>query len=220
MPKYRFVVQAPSGKVRRGTLTESDEYAARKRLESAGFSVVSLGEEADIVVHTPTSGSAASQARMKPERADIIEFEETLGEKIQNFLTGYVLRRETAMVLGMLGFVWIIYSSWGVKKPTPAVTPDFHPLKVVVTVDVSKAEGNTLDVRLPDIPFRSTAPLKADSDGTQKMVIERETTVVPSKVEVYISDGEDPVAKDAGELVKKSEGNYEFAASPTPLPKE
>lgn len=116
MPKFRFIVQSPSGKVRRGTITEQDENAARESLQSAGFSVVSLTESTDLVVHTPAGGTGG-RPRSKPERAALIEFEESLGEKFKDFLNTYIFRKELVILLMVAGFAYIVVSWMGQEAP-------------------------------------------------------------------------------------------------------
>lgn len=220
MPKYRFVVQAPSGMVRRGTITESDEQAARKRLREAGFTVVTLAEEADIVVHTPSSGPAAVKMQTKPERAAIIDFEETGFEKFQNFINKYFLRKETALVLGVAGLIWIVYSGLGSKSNAVSTEPQYLPIKVLVVSDVSVVEANTMVVRLPEIPYSKSERLAPDPSGKQSLSFEIEVVKIPTKVEVQLAEGSEVKAVDSGELSVKGGGLYEFIASPSAVPKK
>lgn len=218
MPKYRFVVQAPSGKVRRGTITETDDQAARKRLREAGFTVVSIAEEADIVIHAPAAGPAAAKLRTKPERAALIDFEETAVEKLQNFVNKYFLRKEAALVLGVMGMIWIAYSAFTGPKTTVSVEPEYLLMKVQVTSDIPDVEANTLVVRLPEIPYSTSARLSPDPTGKQSLSFEIEVVKLPAKVEVQLTDGSDVKALDTGDLSVKGDGLYEFIASPKPVP--
>lgn len=213
MPKFRFIVQAPSGKVRRGTITESDELSARRQLEEAGFKVVSLTESSDLVVHTPAGTSAGGRTAVKPQRAAIIDFEETPWERLIKAFNFYILRREFAVVLGIVGVVWMVAGSFGGPEKQAPAKLDYKEIKVVVKVDVAGSEADMVEVRLPEIPYRVTEPLELGNDGIQEVVLDFESSVVPSEVEVKLLEGDQVEAEDKGTLSSKGEG-WEFLSSP------
>lgn len=215
MPKFRFVVQAPSGKIRRGTIAESDEQTARNRLREAGFTVVSLNEESDIVVHAPAAGASNVQMRVKPERAALIDFEETLFEKFQNFVSTFFLRKEAAIFLGVVGVAWILYSMKGSGEQTAPVEPEYLPVKIEVTSDVTGFDADTLVVRLPEVPYTKSAPVSPDPSGKQQLVFEIDVMKIPTQVEVQLVDNREVLASERGELAVKGGGVYGYTASPT-----
>ena len=209
MPKYRFIVQSPSGKARRGTISEKDEYSAQAALETAGFKVVSLTEKTDLVVHTPTGGAVASgRVRAKPERAALIEFEDSTGEKISNFFNTYVFRREVVILLMVAGLVWIVYT-WATKperKPPPEL--EYQGLKITVSIDRSDfPEAGRAKIRFPEIPFTVTEDFSSDSNGSlQEVEIEIEAAKDPKTVDITLVEGTStPVATGHGTLEAGSE---------------
>ena len=211
MPKYRFIVQSPSGKSRRGTISERDEDSAKQALSKAGFQVVSLTEVADLVVHTPAT-SAGGRTRVKPERASIIEFEENFGEKLWSLSHRYFLRREAAIVLAVLGLILIVVSAF--QSPGEIAPPalEYKVVKITVNVDTKGYEGNSLEVLLPDIPFTVKERVEPDSDKIQSVDLEIEVAVIPNRVEVALWDGSTVKAKATGTLTATAvEGEFSFS---------
>ena len=210
MPKYRFVVQSPSGKMRRGTISEKDESAAKQSLLKAGFQVVSVTEVTDLIVHSPAA-APGGRARLAPERASIIEFEESLGEKLWTALSTYVLRREVALLLAVAGVIWLVVGALQTRGPEAPPELEYKVVKVSVEVDTKGYLGNTLEIRLPELPFKERARVEADSDELQKAELEIETAVVPSKAQVSLLDGERVLATAEGLLEASSvAGEYTF----------
>lgn len=210
MPKYRFVVQSPSGKMRRGTISEKDEAAAQQSLLKAGFQVVSVTEVTDLIVHTPAA-TPTGRARLTPERANIIEFEESLGEKLWTALSTYVLRREVALLLAVAGVLWLAVGAFQNRGREAPPELEYKTLKVTVEVDTSGYQANTLEIRLPEIPFKKRERVQADSKQVQKAELNIESTVVPSNVQVSLLDGEQVVAKAEGILEATSvAGEFSF----------
>jgi hypothetical protein len=190
MPKYRFIVQSPSGKARRGTISEKDEHSAQVALETAGFKVVSLTEKTDLVVHTPSGAAAASgRPSSKPERAALIEFEDSPGEKVKMFLNTFVLRREVVIVLMLMGLAWIVYA-WATqpeKKPPPEL--EYQGLNITVTFDTSDyPDADRALVRIPEIPFTHTEDFQSD-ESPRKVNISIEVAKEPQTVEVTLIEG-------------------------------
>lgn len=206
-------MQSNSGKVRKGTITESDEQAARERLESAGFKVMSLAESADLIVHTPNQGTTG---RTKPQiqRAAIIDFEETTSEKIVRLLNTYILRREAAMILAVTGLIWIVVGMSGRSKPEGPQGPVYVPHKVVVTVTASDQTPDRVEVRLPDVPFKTSQEWKDAS--SQDVVLDFEATRQPDRVEVTLYEGDTKVAFEKGHLNSSGAGQYTYSANPLP----
>lgn len=215
MPKYRFIVQSPSGKARRGNITERDEAAARTALQNAGFTVVSLQEENAIVVQTE-SPVVAGRSRLKPERASIIEFEESFGERLWTGFHRYFLRRETAILLAVAGVIWIVVSQMQKPAVEPSPELEYKPYKITVQVDTSGFDADTLEVRLPDIPYKKS---ERAGGGPQTVVLDFESAVVPEKVEVTLKDGLTETAFAEGVLSRegKNDGSFSFAPDLTPV---
>lgn len=209
MPKYRFIVRAESGKVRRGTLTEESEQSARKRLEEAGFEVVSLVESTDLVVHTPQT--TQGRTKYSPVRADIIDFEETLDEKFVNLLNRFLLRREVALMLGILGLIWVVVSGLGKEEPKKAPEVQYVAYEVSVSVDTQDYDANLVEVRLPDIPFKVSEPIDRDSEGAQTVKLEFEAANKPERIEVAVLDGQDVLARGDGLLQSSGQGKFSFS---------
>ncbi|MCA9779799.1 MAG: hypothetical protein KC800_23890 [Candidatus Eremiobacteraeota bacterium] len=214
MPKYRFIVQSPSGKVRRGTITEKDENGARDQLQSAGFTVVSLTEMTDLVVHTPTGGATGGRPRSKPERAALIEFEDTFGEKIKDFFNDYVFRKELVMLLMVAGLGYLLLSWMTQKEPEGPRELEYQEYTITVTVDSSGyPDTGRAQVRLSDIPYTATEDFdKGSSPSTVEVVIE--AAKEPKNVEVTLMEGTvTPVARTSGTLeAGPNKGSFTFNA--------
>ena len=216
MPKFRFIVQAKSGKARRGTITEADEQAARHQLESAGFQVVSLIESTDLVVHTPAQGPAGRK-KHRTERAAIIDFEETAGEKIGRLLNTYFLRREAAMILAVAGLIWIATGMFGGSEPPKPEGPTYVPYVVTVEVTDSGFEPDQVEVRLPDIPFKVAEPW--DEGPSQKVVLDFEAAKQPDRVEITFYEDKEKVGYEEGHLSSAGSGKYTFSSTPMKMKK-
>lgn len=213
MPKFRFIVQSPSGKVRKGTISEKDEQSARQSLESAGFSVVSLTESTELIVHTPAAGPAG-RPRVKPERAAIIEFEESAGDKAKGFLNTFILRREFAIVLAVLGLVWIVYAWTTRPEKPPDPEEQYATLTFAGSIDNSGfPETRRAIVRIPELPYTETVEFQSDSPPHQVSIV-IETTREPQTVEVTLQEGSEKVARGSGTLQPGAEkGQYSFSVS-------
>lgn len=216
MPKYRFIVQSPSGKVRRGTITEKDEEAARESLQSAGFSVVSLEESSaiDLVVHTPAAGPSG-RPRSAPQRAAIIEFEVTPWEKIQSFLNKFFLRKEVALLLTVAGLIWIVVSWLGRPEPPPPMELEYTEYRITISVEGSKfPDAHRVKIRLPDIPYSVTENLKTDEPSSSIELV-FEAARDPEAIEVTLVEGTStPVAQTSGTLQAAGQkGMFTFEAT-------
>jgi hypothetical protein len=190
MPKYRFIVQSPSGKVRRGSISEKDESTAQASLESAGFKVVSISESTDLVVHTASGNAAASgRPRTVPERAALIEFEDSIGEKFTKLLNTYFLRREFTMLLAVAGLVWIVFAWAGKPEKAPPAELEYKAYNITVTIDNTDfPDSGRAQIRIPEIPFTTTEDLKSDTPPhTVEILIE--AAKEPKTVEITLIEG-------------------------------
>ena len=201
MPKFRFVVKAESGIVRRGTITERDQESARTKLENSGFQVVSLTESTDVQIHSSSSPSGG-QKLAPPVRASIIDFEDTMWEKIKNFLNRFVLRRETAMLLGVAGVIWLIVNSMRGEEKPRAIETNYVSYKIQVTVDVQNTDAHYLKVRLPEVPLTKMEEIQPDDDGTQSLMLDFESMTRPTRVETMLQDNEEKVHAKAKSLLE------------------
>lgn len=204
MPKYRFAVRSKEGKLRTGTVTEVSLETAKERLIGAGFAIVSLTEESDLVIHqakaSPGGGVAAGH---KTERATILEFETTAWERFSDFLGRWVFRKEVAFVLFLAGFALAGYKFITAPKATPDNEPKYFPYQVTIDIDPGAAEGEKYVVVLPEIPLRLDQRV---SEG-KTVTSEFETLKKPSKIEVSLLDIHDEVvAKGEGALSSRKEG--------------
>lgn len=213
MPKFRFIVQSPSGKARRGTITEQDENSARESLQSAGFTVVSLTESTDLVVHTPAGGTGG-RPRSKPERAALIEFEDSLGEKLKDFLNSYIFRKELVVLLMVAGFAYIVVSWMGQEEPEGPQELEYQEYNIKVTIDSSGfPDAGRAQVRLPDIPYNASKDFdRGSSPSTVEIIIE--AAKEPQAVEVTLMEGTvTAVARTSGTLEAGAEkGAFSFNA--------
>lgn len=202
MPKYRFAVRSKEGKLRTGTVTEATLDAAKTRLTGAGFLIVSLQEEAELVIHEAKSPAGA--ARPKTERAAIIEFEQSLGERTMEFLGRFVLRKEIAMALFLGGAGWAGYQHWTAPKPTAPVEIKYLPLQVQVQVDpgAMAGKGTEYQVVLPDVPLQFSQPV----NGGTLLKYDFEFPNQPGRVQVRLLDGETVLAEGDGLLSTREEG--------------
>ena len=206
MAKFAFIVRSQDGRVRKGNVSEVDEEAARKRLMKAGFEVISLSEKTDLIVHEETR----KRGRPTPQRAAIIDFEETPLERFWGFVQSRLLRRETALVLAVIGFVWLIVGSLGGPKETAPPEPEFKLYKISVQYDPADYRYDLVTLRLPEIPVTLSAKVEK---GATSANFELEAVQTPSQVEVKLLDGGKPVAEDAGSLVSSAaKGEYSYQA--------
>jgi hypothetical protein len=199
MPKYRFAVRSKEGKLRTGSVTEASLEGAKERLKAAGFLIVSLTEETELVIHQakPATGTAPP----KIQRAAIIEFESTFGERLQEFLGRYVLRKEFAMVLFVLGIAWAVYLALNRPKPPPDTTPKYMPLVVQVEVDPGAFQGQTYIAKLPDIPLQFS---QKASQGN-RLDYSFESLKQPGRVEVSLADSSGKVVAQGDALLSLRE---------------
>jgi hypothetical protein len=203
MPKFRFAVRSKEGKLRTGSVTEASLEAARERLKGAGFVIVSLQEEAELVVLESKTTSGVS--RPKAERAAIIEFETTLGERIGNFFRTYILRIQFAALLLAVGAALAVYQNLNRPKPAPPAEEKFLSMKVEIQVDAGAlaGKGATYDAVLPDIPLRFSRPV---SEGSV-LAYEFEALKQPGRVQVALLDKDNAVlAEGEGLLSIRQQG--------------
>ena len=206
MAKFAFIVRSQDGRVRKGNVSEADEEAARKRLMKAGFEVISLTEKTDLVVHDGTK----KPGRPTPQRAAIIDFEETPLERFWGFVNSRLLRRETAMVLAVIGFVWLIAGSVGGPEETAPPEPEFKLYKISVQFDPADYRYDLVTLRLPEIPVTLSAK---PEKGATSAKFELEAVQTPSQVEVKLLDRGEPVAEDAGALTSSAtKGEFSYQA--------
>ncbi len=204
MPRFRFCVKAPDGRIRRGTVNESELSAAQARLLNAGFEILELSVHSELLIETPKSSHGGRGAH-RVQRATIIEFEETPLEKLQAFLERWVLRREAALALLVLGVM--IIAGGAILSPSPPSIPqaEYRAHHLVIKARVGDFDGSRLRVNLPEIPYSVTeiVPVSLD-DGWQTVEIELESLREPSKVEVrllkfdgaVIAEGSGPLLLD------------------------
>jgi hypothetical protein len=210
MPKFRFMVQSATGKVRRGSLIEADEEAARKRLQAAGFAVLSLNEEAELVVHEQ---GGSGRPKVAPQRASIIAFEETWWEKIWLGIHTYVLRRETAMLLALAGLIWISVGLLNKPKATGPAELDYKDWKGTVTVDSHGFDrASNIVVSLPDLPYTQSERIDREATGAQTVVVDIQSANIPNRIVVTLVDGNTIEAKGVGEVTLSGDGQFEFQA--------
>ena len=217
MPKYRFAVRSQEGKLRTGTVTEASLEAAKSRLTGAGFVIVSLQEEAELVVHEAKAPSGG--ARPKAERAAIIEFETTFFERVANFFNRFILRREFAAVLFALGTAFAVYQNLTHQKPPQPKQVQVTALDVEVQVEPGSLEGkgDTLVAVLPDIPFRFSQPVKAGL----LMKNSFETPKLPGRVLVTLVDEDGQVLGEGeGLLSARKEGALAASVPLSPVKKK
>ena len=203
MPKYRFAVRSKEGKLRTGTVTEASLDTAKERLQQAGFAIVSLTEESELVIHqaSPSVGGGTT-ATHKTERAAILEFETTAWEKVSDFFSRWVFRKEVAFVLFLCGFALAGYRVFTRPAKTGPVEPQYVEYTVTVEIEPGKAEGEEFVVLLPEIPLRMTQKVSIGKSITSEF----ETLKKPDKVEVTLVDlHQEVVAKGEGLLSLKDE---------------
>ncbi len=204
MPKFRFAIRSKEGKLRTGTVTEADIASAKDRLIKAGFIIVTLAEESELVIHQNVSTGSIS--RPNPERASIIEFEMTAGERFASFFSTFILRKEFALVLFVLGALWAGYLFVNREKPPVDTGPKYVAYKLVVEVDPGSIKGSTYVVSLPDVPLRFSK--SASPEGTRESLpFDFEALKEPKKVEVTLVDSADsPIGMGEGILTSKEAG--------------
>lgn len=203
MPKYRFAVRSKEGKLRTGTVTEATLEAAKSRLTGAGFVIVTLQEEAELIVHEAKAPSGG--ARPKAERAAIIEFETSLAERVVGFFNRFILRKEFAALLFVVGTSFAVYRNLHQQKPAPPKEIVVHSLDVEVQVEAGPLDGKgeMLVAVLPDIPFRFTQPVK---DG---LLLKNsfDSAKQPGRVQVSLLDAQGAVLGEGeGLLSIRKEG--------------
>ncbi len=201
MPKFRFVVRSSQGKTRRGTVTDTTAKDARDRLQAAGFQVISLMEEAELVVHS----TPQAKTGRRPEKVEIIEFESSLFERVWEFLDSYLLRKEVAAGLLVLGTIAMAVGLVRAPKKEPPKELKYTLYRIQVEVERGGTEGAELQVFLPDLPFKNVVDVKTDSD-TQTVEFEIEAATQPTNVEVALFETgvEKPVAQAKGTLTAKA----------------
>lgn len=217
MPKYRFAVRSPEGKLRTGTVTEASIEKARDRLKAAGFLIVSLQEEAELVVLESKTPSGVKTP--KTERAAIIEFETTFAERVGNFLNSYLLRKEVALVLLVAGGALAVYLNLSKAKPSAAFEEKYKDIKVEIQVETGglTSKGKTYQVVLPDIPLRFSQPV---IDGPL-LKHEFEAVKQPGRVQVTLLDeSNDPLAEGEGLLSIRNEGLLTASVPLSPIRKK
>lgn len=204
MPKYRFAVRSKEGKLRTGTVTEASAEAAKERLTQAGFTIVTLTEESELVIHqsTPSAGGGPSTGH-KTERAAILEFETTAWERFSEFLGRWVFRKEIAVVLFLCGFSVAAYKFVTAPKKVQDAEPEYLPYSVTVEIDSGAIEGESFVVVLPEIPLRLEQKV---SEG-KAVSSDFESLKRPTKIEVSLLNLHDEVvAKGEGSLSPRKEG--------------
>jgi hypothetical protein len=214
MPKYRFAVRTREGKLRTGTVTEATLEGAKSRLTGAGFVIVTLQEEAELVVLESRAPSGVKAP--KPERAAIIEFETTLGERISDFLSRFVLRKEFALALLVIGGAWALYQNIHRTPIAGPPEPTYLPLTVEIEIDPGglSGKGTTYEVILPDIPLRFSQPV---SDGPL-IKYSFEAVKQPGRVLANLLDQDgQPVGEGEGLLSLRGEGQLSSAVPLTPV---
>lgn len=209
MPKYRFCVKAPNGKVRRGTVNEVDLEAARLRLVKAGFEVLELGKEAELVIETPTALPGHSgRVGAKFQRAAILEFDETPWERLVGVLRTYLLRKEAAVAFLVLGVVVIGARLVLAPKDTAPTKPVYLPYTIEVTVVLGDFDGRTVRVSLPEIPFTHSVPTDVSPvGGEQTVTFEIETLTEPRAVGVRLLDATGNVLATGESTLASGEGD-------------
>lgn len=198
MAKFRFTVRTPEGRSRRGRITEATLKDARSKLNEAGYQVIELLEEPEIEVHQ----APRTKGGPKPQRARIIEFETSLGERLWEWLNSWILRKEMAAGLLMLGMLALL-ASWALApKKEIRKELEYHPYTIAVEVDCGSLEGSQLQILLPDLPFKKTAEAQP---GSQTVEFELELTNQPSEVEVsLVTSGGKIVGSDKGTLTAQA----------------
>lgn len=196
MPKFRFAVRSPEGKLRTGSVTEATLDAARQRLKGAGFVIVSLAEEAELVI--PESKATASALRgPKPKRAAIIEFETTFSERLGNFFSRFILRKEFAILLFLVGIGLAGYRYAHRPQPPPRTEPKYMPFALEIEVEPGMAEGETFEAVLPDIPLAFSQ--KASEGNLLKYSFE--ALKQPVRVQVKLTDSSHKVLAEGEGLL-------------------
>lgn len=204
MPKYRFAVRSKEGKLRTGTVTEASSEAAKERLTQAGYTIVTLAEESDLVIHQANPAAAGRPAAgHKTERAAILEFETTPWERFNEFMGRWVLRKEIAMLLFFCGFSLAAYKFVTKPKPPQVAEAKYIPIDLTVEIDPGKVEGESFVILLPEIPLRLNQKVRDGNTVTSNF----ESLKAPSKVEVSLLDIHDEVvASGEGPLSTRKEG--------------
>ena len=150
--------------------------------------------------------------RPKLERAAIIEFETTLAERMSQFLQDYVLRKEFAAVLfivgaGLGGYLYV-------SRPKPAVVAEakYELLNVEVTVDQSlvPVKGALYKAVLPDIPWQFT---QAVTDGPL-LKTSFESVKRPGRVQVSLENDSGTVLASGDALLSSRPGGQLVAEVP------
>lgn len=221
MPKFRFAVRSKEGKLRTGTVSEVDLSAAKDRLVKAGFMIVTLAEESELVIHQNVSTGSVS--RPTPERASIIEFEMTGWERFVSFFNTYILRKEFALVLFVMGAAWAGYLFITREGPPVDTSAKYVVYKIEVEVDPGPLKGSTYVVSLPDVPLRFSK--SASPQGNRETLpFDFEALKEPKKVEVsFVDSGDSLIGSGEGTLTSKEAGVLGVsivleAVKPTPSP--
>lgn len=214
MPKFRFAVRSPEGKLRTGTVTEATLEAAKDRLKNAGFLIVTLAEETELVIHEAKSPTGT--AHVKTERAAIIEFELSFTERLSAFLHRFILRKEFALLLLLLGTPLAGYGYLHRPKAAPVAEAKYIAFDVEVTVDPGSSQGDLYEVLLPDIPLRFTAK-KADGTILKSSF---EAVKQPGRVLVRLIHEGKLVAEGEGLLSARKQGLLAGQVALTPAKKK
>ncbi len=190
MPKYRFCVKAPNGKIRRGTVNEVDLEAARLRLLKAGFEVLELRKDTELIIESPTAmPGQTGRGAPRFQRAAILEFDETPWERLTDLARTYLLRREAAVAILLVGILVIVGRIVLAPESQGPQKPDYRLYEVNVDVELAQFDGRTLRVSLPEIPFTHSEPTEVAPVGAQQTVIfEIEAVIEPRTVSVRLFD--------------------------------
>lgn len=201
MPKFRFAVRSKEGRIRTGSVNEASLEAARQCLVKAGYEVISLTGESEIIVHE-AKASERRGTSVKPERAAIIEFEVGFGERIGDFLSRFVLRKEAVVVFLMLGIALATYNYYRMPKVEPAPEAKYIGFEVEITIDPNSFRGDTYQVLLPDVPLRFSGKVK---DGSV-LRYSFEGLKQPQRAQVSLLEKGSPVAMGESMLSLGKEG--------------
>lgn len=165
MPRYRFKVADPKGKVKTGYVGAPDEATAQARLMKAGYYVLELesqdGDAPSIEIKQPSS----KPGYVPIERAPLRGYQPSFWERITEFSIDSQTRTMALIALGVVGLLVALVTGFSGKKSSgPAATEvEYETVKLAIRGRVVPPGDGTpvaLIFHLPEVPLDVRKDLK------------------------------------------------------------